>query len=100
MADKKENFKMITERLWKDQSEANWNALSAALKKSNVKYYRMMFEKKKGLNKIEDLRKSYAELYDSKYKSVAKIPVFKKTKSGMEGATIYLKGLMVNNKGI
>lgn len=98
--DKKENFKTIAQQLWKDQSEKNWEALAGSLKKANVKYYRVMFEKKSQLNKIEDLRKSYAELYDSKYKSVGKIPIFKKTKSGMEGATIYLKGLMINNRGV
>ncbi|MDE1869397.1 MAG: hypothetical protein KGH71_00225 [Candidatus Micrarchaeota archaeon] len=100
MKSTKQNFNDIAQRLWKDQSEDNWEALAGALKKSNVKYYRVMFAKKSKLNKIEDLRKSYAQLYDSKYKTVAKIPLFKKMKGGMEGATIYLKGLQVNNKGI
>ncbi|MDE1850794.1 MAG: hypothetical protein KGH54_03310 [Candidatus Micrarchaeota archaeon] len=93
-----DDFRNIAERLWKDQSEANWKALAASLKRGNVKYYKVFFEKKSKLNKIEDLRKSYAELYDPKYRSVAKVPIFKKGKGGMEGATIYLKGLMVNNR--
>ncbi|MDE1846120.1 MAG: hypothetical protein KGH53_02475 [Candidatus Micrarchaeota archaeon] len=98
MKDSKQNFNEIAQRLWKDQSEDNWKELAASLKKDNVKYYKVFFEKKSKLNKIEDLRKSYAQLYDSKYRSVAKVPIFKKGKNGMEGATIYLKGLMVNNK--
>ncbi|MDE1856336.1 MAG: hypothetical protein KGH49_03840 [Candidatus Micrarchaeota archaeon] len=95
---KKDNFNQIAENLWKDQSEKNWEALAGSLKKSNVRYYKVFFEKKSKLNKIEDLRKSYARLYDSKYKSVAKIPIFKKGKKGIEGATIYLKGLLINNR--
>ncbi|MGI0141462.1 MAG: hypothetical protein ACREBF_02310 [Candidatus Micrarchaeales archaeon] len=93
-----DNIKQIAQMLWKNQGEANWEALAKSLKKGNVKYYKVFFEKKSKLNKIEDLRKSYAELYDSKYKTVSKIPIFKKGKQGMEGATIYLKGLSVNNK--
>ena len=98
MAMKNDNIKVIADKLWKEQSEANWEKLSDSLKKNRIAYYKVFFEKKSGIRKIEDLRKSYAQLYDSKYKTVAKIPIFKKNKLGMEGATIYLKGLLINNR--
>ncbi|MGC8680414.1 MAG: hypothetical protein ACP5T6_03955, partial [Candidatus Micrarchaeia archaeon] len=66
------------------------------LKKSKAKYYKVVYTK--SLGSKEDLRKSYAELYDSKYKLIAKIPIFKEVKGGVEGATINLEGLLNANK--
>ncbi|MDE1825238.1 MAG: hypothetical protein KGH77_03320 [Candidatus Micrarchaeota archaeon] len=94
----KPKIEEIAEKLWKDQSEDNWKILADVVKGGNIKYYKVFFEKKSKLNKIEDLRKSYAELYDRKYRSIVKVPIFKKDKRGIEGATIYLKGLMINNR--
>ena len=94
----KPKIEEIAEKLWKDQSESNWKMLADSIKNGKIEYYRVFFEKKSKLNKIEDLRKSYAELYDGKYRSIVKVPVFKKDKKGIEGATIYLKGLRINNR--
>ncbi len=87
----------IADLLWKDQSEKNWDALAANMKKGGAKYYRVFFEQGK-LEKQDDLRKSYAELYDSKEKPIAKVPIFKTEGKKVEGATIYLKGLLNVNR--
>ncbi|MEM3212309.1 MAG: hypothetical protein QW091_02350 [Candidatus Micrarchaeaceae archaeon] len=73
-------------------SEANWKAFSSALKKSKARFYKITYERG-AFKEAEDLKKSYAEIYDSKKKRIAKVPIFKKTKKAIEGATIYLKGL-------
>lgn len=80
-----------------DPSENNWKAFAAAFKKSGAKYYRVVFTAGK-LKGIDGLRSSYVELYDSKYKSIGRVPVFTNVGKGIEGATIYLKGLQVNNR--
>ncbi len=87
-----------TEQLWKNQSEKNWKAFSNALKGSPVKYYRIIFANEGKLNKMQDLTKSTAELYDSKYNLVTTVPVFKTQGKRLRGATIYLMGLSVYNK--
>ncbi|MEM3781610.1 MAG: hypothetical protein QXT43_01440 [Candidatus Micrarchaeaceae archaeon] len=76
----------------KEQSESNWKAFCNALSKSRAKFYRITYSKG-ALKNAEDLRKSFAEIYDSKKRLITKVPIFKKTKSKIEGATIYLKGL-------
>ncbi len=87
---------IIAEALNGDPSEKNWKRLSSSLSGAGVAYYKVFFEKGK-LKNTEDLRNSYATLYDRKKKLVAKIPVFKKSGKGIEGATIYLKGLSILN---
>ena len=83
--------------LWSEQSEKNWKAFGAALKNSNVRYYRIIFANEGHLNKMQDLTKSFAELYDARYKLVTKVPIFKSEKNRIRGATIYLSGLQVAN---
>ncbi len=87
-----EKFLEIVSVLEKEPSNANWNKFAKALRKSGAKYYRIVYEHG-SLKNSEDLRKSYAELYDSKKRLVAKVPIFMKGADGTEGATIYLKGL-------
>jgi len=82
--------------LWENPSEKNWKTLASSLKKGGIVYYRVFFEKGK-LNKTQDLRRSYAGLYDKKENLVAKIPIFKREGKRIEGATIYLKGLLILN---
>ncbi|MDE1846935.1 MAG: hypothetical protein KGH52_02645 [Candidatus Micrarchaeota archaeon] len=93
-----ENIRKASEALWKDQSDKNWGAFSGTIKKSNARYYRVFFEKEAKLKKTEDLRKSFAEIYDAKYRPIARVPIFKGKGKNIEGATIYLKGLQVNNR--
>jgi adenine specific DNA methylase Mod len=87
----------IAEKLWKDPSERNWKELSQTLKKAGAKYYNVVFNKGK-IAKKDDLREAYAEIFDAKEKQIAKVPVFKSKGKGIEGATIYLKGLLNINK--
>ena len=67
-----DDFKEASELLWKKQSKENWENFSSALKSSTAKYYKIVFEKGK-INKEQDLRKSYAEIYDVKEKLLLKI---------------------------
>lgn len=85
------------ERLWKAPSEKNWKSFGAAIKRGKVKYYNVVFSKGK-LAKTDDLREAYVELYDAKERQVAKAPVYVSKGKGVEGATIYLKGLLNINK--
>ena len=84
--------------LWKEQSEKNWKALASSLKNSSIKYYRVIFANEGRLNRMQDLTKSFAELYDAKHATVVKVPIFKREKNRIRGATIYLTGLQVSNK--
>jgi len=94
----KNNIAKIAEQLWKDPNEKNWEAFTRALKKSQIKYYQTVYINDK-IRRLRDLKQSYAELYDGKYRVVTKVPVYKKaSKGGIEGATIYLMGLLNANK--
>ncbi len=84
------------ERLWGGQSEENWRAMTKAISASDLKYYRIVFERDR-LDRLEDLRRSYAELYDAKERAVARVPIFKSRGGKIEGATINLVGLSVLN---
>ena len=86
----------IANKLRKDPSEKNWKSLAAVLKRGDVAYYRTFFGKGK-LSSTQDLRKSHVKLYDKKKKEVAEIPIFVGKGRGIEGATIYLKGLSILN---
>ncbi len=88
----------IADALWKEPSEKNWKSFAATLGKSSVRYYKVIFANEGKLNKMQDLTKSFAELYDSKYKLVTKVPIFKKEGKKVRGSTIYLTGLQVSNK--
>ena len=86
----------IADTLQKEPNETNWEKFAKALKKSGIKYYRIVYV---SLKNAEDLTKSYAELFDAKGKLVTKVPIFKRDDgSKVEGATIYLKGLLNINK--
>lgn len=97
MAKTSTGIEAAAEKLWKEQSDSNWDSFASALKKSNVAYYKIVFANEGKLNKMQDLTKSFAELYDAKYKRVAKVPIFKKEGKKVRGATIYLMGLQVYN---
>jgi hypothetical protein len=98
MANKYDKIVKLSEILWKDQSGKNWDAVPAALKKSTIKYYRIVWANGGKLNKMQDLRKSFANLYDSKYEFIAKLPIFMTNGKKIRGATKYLIGLQVSNK--
>ena len=86
----------IADMLQKEPNETNWERFAKALKKSGIKYYRIVYV---SLKNAEDLTKSYAELFDAKGKLVTKVPIFKRSNGKkVEGATIYLKGLLNINK--
>jgi len=86
----------IADALQKEPNETNWEKFAKALKKSGIKYYRIVYV---SLKNAEDLTKSYAELFDAKGKLVTKVPIFKRGKGKkVEGATIYLNGLLNINK--
>ncbi|MFP3278240.1 MAG: hypothetical protein RXO43_01595 [Candidatus Micrarchaeota archaeon] len=86
----------IADMLQKEPNETNWEKFAKALKKSGIKYYRIVYV---SLKNAEDLTRSYAELFDAKGKLVTKVPIFKRGKGKkVEGATIYLKGLLNINK--
>lgn len=74
----------------------HWGLLSAYLKKSKAKYYKVFYPKK--LKKLDDLKSAYAVIYDSKYIPMFRIPVTMKVDGKLQGATIYLKGLLNTNK--
>ncbi len=93
----KNNLQSICDELWDSPEEKNWKGLASSLKKSGIAYYKPVFGKGK-LKNTQDLKKSYVELYDRKAKPVAKIPIFMKKGKEPRGATIYLKGLLINNK--
>ena len=91
------DIKKIAEELRKEQSEKNWKELRKALKDSKIRHYKTVYSKGK-LAKKEDLRTAYVELYDAKEIEIARIPIFKKERGKIRGATIYLKGLTNINK--
>jgi len=88
------NMENAAEALWKDQSEDSWVKFSKALEKSDAKYYKIFYET---LKNSEDLTKSFARLYDSKMRPIAKIPIIRRKGKSIEGATIYLKNLKIAN---
>ncbi len=90
-------FEEASDLLWKKPNKENWENFNSALKSSTAKYYKIVFEKGK-INKEQDLRKSYAEIYDAKEKMLLKIPIFMNEGKKVVGATIYLIGLQILNK--
>ena len=90
-------MKKVVEALNEEPSKGNWERFRKALGKSGMKYYIVKFDKAK-VNKSEDLRKAYAELYDAKGKFTYEIPVVMNKGKKIRGTTIYLKGLLHLNK--
>ncbi len=85
-------FGEIVERLNRQQSKGNWEALGKSLKASGMKYYSIKFEKGK-VNELEDLRKAYAQLHSPAGKVSYRIPGVMANGKKVRGATIYLMGL-------
>ena len=88
---------VMAEKLWKDPSEKNWEVFGRSLAKNGAKYYSIVFSKVK-LAKKDDLREAYAEIFSANGQRIARVPVFKSKGKGIEGATIYLKGLLNINR--
>ena len=51
-----------------------------------------------GIQGSMSLKGAYAVIYDRRMKSLYKVPITKTAGKGVEGATIYLKGLEINRK--
>lgn len=74
-------------------SEQNWKAAQKKILKEG-KYYYTFYPK--SVQASMSLKGAYVVIYDKKYKSLYKIPIFKKVGKEIEGATWYLKGLEIN----
>jgi hypothetical protein len=92
----KNNLDNAINLLNSDPNENNWKAFSNVRKKNDVKYYKIVYSGK--LHGISGLKTSYAELYNSRYKLIGKVPIMIKNGKEISGATIYLKGLSILNK--
>ncbi|MGC8478995.1 MAG: hypothetical protein ACP5NE_03680 [Candidatus Micrarchaeia archaeon] len=86
----------IAAKLNADPSKANWERFWKLLPKSKAKYYKVFYPKK--LESKKELAYAYAIIYDANYKQMFRIPIFIKEDNDIEGATIYLKGLLNTNK--
>ncbi len=86
-----ENIKDAIDALWKNPVKKNWEAFSALLKKSKIFYYDVIYGNT--VDKTDDLKKAYVELYTESKKEVGKVPVYMQEGKKIAGATIYLKGL-------
>jgi hypothetical protein len=94
---KTSKFESAVAELNRDPTTANWEAFAKALKKSNAKYYRTVYMNDK-IDRLKDLKDSYVVLHDSRYRVVAKVPVYRKLRGGeIEGALAYLAGLQNAN---
>ncbi len=89
-------LKDMADRLWKEPTTRNWEAFRKVLIKSNAKYYRPIFANGK-VRKLDDLKKSWVILYDRQRKIITKVPVYRRIPSGIEGALIYLRGMLNAN---
>jgi hypothetical protein len=87
-------------KLWREPSKKNWESFAKSVGKSPVEYYKIVFANEGKLNRMQDLTKSFAELYDTKHKLVTKVPIFMKNGKKVDGATIYLVGLTRFKQGI
>ncbi len=85
------------EALWKSPNDKSWEAFHYALKGSGVVYYRVAYQNGGKLDRIQDIKKSFVELFDAKYRPVAKVPLFMNKGKSITGATKYLIGLKVIN---
>lgn len=76
-------------------TEQNWERAREKILKEG-KYYFIFYPKElKGKASLLD---AHAVIYGKDRRSLYKIPVIKKTAKGIEGATIYLKGLEINRR--
>jgi len=79
-------------------TEQNWDKFKKLMKKDRARYYYVVHPH--GLKNKMNLKNAYAVIYDGKFRQMYKVPIIKKTKEGIIGATIYLKELEVNRKAI
>lgn len=86
----------VVKALEKSPDEAHWKAFHKEVLKSKAKYYKVFYPKK--LKKLSDLNSAYVMVYDSKYTPMFRIPVTVKSGKKIQGATIYLEGLLNTNK--
>ena len=83
--------------LVKNPAEKHWEAFRKYLLKTKAKYYKVFYPRK--LKSANDLKAAYVVIYDSRYLPMFRIPATMKAgNSGMQGATIYLKGLLNTNR--
>ena len=87
------SVKEVMLELGKQPTEKNWKAFSLKLHRSSIRYYRIIFTGKGGSSEGEDLKKSYAELYDAGHMRAGTVPLFVKEGGKIRGSTAYLKGL-------
>ena len=92
----KNALKSAADKLWECPDTGNWENFAKVMKKSNAKYYKTIYVNGK-VKKLDDLKKSWVVLYDDKRRVMTKVPVYKTTKKEIEGALIYLKGLLNAN---
>ena len=78
--------------LWSNPVESEWESFSRKLKKSGIKYYRVIY-KEKSLKDNTGLKNAYVELYSNTKKLVGNVPIFMMKNKELCGATIYLKGI-------
>ncbi len=97
MAKRTPKIEKAVAALWKKPSEENWKAFAKAMPRSGLRYYRVFYGGDK-LKRAQDLKKYYAELYDTKQRLVTKIPIYKTANEKISGATYYMKGLLTINK--
>jgi hypothetical protein len=76
-------------------NEENWKRARAKILKEG-KYYYAFYPQ--GIRGAMSLKGAYTVIYDSKFKSLYKIPIIKRLGKGIEGATWYLKGLEINRR--
>jgi hypothetical protein len=93
----KEKFEGIVRELSVSPSRHNWERFRMELRSSRARYYRIIFGEGK-IARQQDLKSSYAELYDEKESPLGKVPIFIEEGEGISGATEYLKGLLNINK--
>ena len=74
-------------------SEENWKKARAKILKEG-KYYYTFYPN--GIQGAMSLKGAYAVIYDRRMKSLYRVPITKRAGHGVEGATIYLKGLEIN----
>ncbi len=78
-------------------TRANWERFARSLRESKAAFYSIRYSGGK-ISSKEDLRDAYAQIYDSKEKPIARVPVVIEDGKRIKGATIYLKGLLNLNK--
>lgn len=84
------------EQLQKEPTEDNWKKALKIIQKG--KYYYIYYPN--ALKGKMSLSSAYAIIYDKSEKPIFKVPILKKTKNGIEGATSYLVGLEINREMI